>query len=181
MGFLSRAVGQRIARTLDEIAQTPEGQAAIERQERFMNLAEAAREVAGSGLGDDEACADLRGRLPEDADVAPRAIEHLGALRTSYLDDRAYRLLTAFEYLASLDPERDPIMNTDLATSIVREYRAVTRGGRSPDSDPTCRSAARMLRACPLSTSLCLNTSGSEVPGAQARVCRRCDRTGRLH
>ena len=32
---------------------------------------------------------------PEDPEAARDAIEHLAALRTSYVDDRAYRLLTA--------------------------------------------------------------------------------------
>jgi len=95
MGFLGRAVGRRIAKALDDAAHTHEGKAAIERGERRMALARTAREIAGSGLDDDAACAELRERLPGDPEPARDAIEHLGALRTSYLDDRAYRLFTA--------------------------------------------------------------------------------------
>jgi len=204
VGFLSRAVGRRITRTLDRVVETPEGQAAIERQRRVIDLARTAVEVAGSGLEDGEACAELRRRLPQAPEIERGAIQHLGALRTSYLDDRAFRLLTAavggtpvrpidpavqeqflaearlgrmsltaaFEHLASLEPRlRDeavgparnprtggsrltvgrseprvvgpwadsphPIVNTDLAAGVVREYAAVTGGGRNPDTDPT--------------------------------------------
>jgi hypothetical protein len=95
MGFLGRVIGRRITKALDDVAQTPEGREAIERGHRQMAVAESAREVAGTGLDDDAACAELRRRLPEDLQAARGAINHLAALRTSYLDDRAYRLLTA--------------------------------------------------------------------------------------
>jgi hypothetical protein len=200
MGFITRALGRRITNAIDEAASTPEGQAAMERGRRQMELAQVARQIAGSGVDDQAACSELRDWLPDDQG----AIKHLGAPRTSYLDDRAYRLLTAavdgtpvrpidpavfeqfsaearlgrmslsnaFAYLVSLEPrladeqarraeerhtrrngfsvgrsEPDivgawaesphPVLNTDLAAGVVREYSAVTRGGRIPGDDTT--------------------------------------------
>jgi hypothetical protein len=95
MGFITRALGRRITKAIDEAASTPEGQAAIERGGRQMEFVEIVRQIAGGGLDNEAACSDLRGRLPEDPEVAQGAINHFGALRTSYIDDRAYRLLTA--------------------------------------------------------------------------------------
>lgn len=204
MRFIGRAVGRRIAKAVDDAAQTPEGKAAMEREERRRALVQTARQSAGSGLDDDAACAELRTRLPRDPESVRDAIEHLAELRTSYLDDRAYRLLTAavddspvrpidpavreqflaeaqlgrmsltdaFAHLVSLEPrlhdlaERrsqdpapkrsgfsisrpeprlvgpladspHPILNADLARSVVVEYLAVTRDGREPDRDLT--------------------------------------------
>jgi hypothetical protein len=203
MGYLGRAIGRRITKKLDDFAQTPEGQAALARNERKMAMAKTAREIAGAG-GDDEATrAQLREQFSDDLEPVRDAIEHLAALRTSYLDDRAYRLLTAavsdtpvrpidpavrdqfeaearlgrmslndaFTYLVSLEPRlgdlpaqrqaqppqkrrrwRDdpearlvgawtdsqhPIINTDLARTVVLEYLGVTRNGRMPTDDPT--------------------------------------------
>jgi hypothetical protein len=204
MGFITRALGRRITKALDEAASTPEGQAAIERDRRQMEFVEIVRQIAGSGLDDEAACSEVRNQLPEDPEVAQGAIKHFGELRTSYLDDRAYRLLTAavdappvrpidpnvadqfaaearlgrmslsdaFAYLVSLEPrladeparraeERQtrrsgfsvgrsepelvgawaesphPVLNTDLAAAVVREYSAVTRGGRVPRDEST--------------------------------------------
>jgi CheY-like chemotaxis protein len=95
MGFITRSIGRRITKALDDVARTPEGKAALERVQGQMALADIALEIAGSGLDDSSACAELRKRLSEHPRAAGDAIEHLGALRTSYLDDRAYRLLTA--------------------------------------------------------------------------------------
>ena len=95
MGFTGRVLGRRITKALDEMAESPEGQAVLEHDRRKMELSNAVRQIAGTALDDDAACAELRGYLPEDPHTARYAIEHLGALRTSYLDDRAYRLLTA--------------------------------------------------------------------------------------
>src|ERR1700722_57681 len=95
MGFVTRAIGRHVRKTLDELAQTPEVKAALERTEHGMALAAVAQEMAASGLDDDAACAELRERLAEHPRAAGDAIEQLGGLRTSYLDDRAYRLLTA--------------------------------------------------------------------------------------
>lgn len=95
MGFIARAVGRRVAKAIDDVQQTPEGRAAMERGERRMALVQVATQLAGSGLDDDAACAQLRARLPDDPELVRDGIKHLGALRTSYLDDRAYRLLTA--------------------------------------------------------------------------------------
>ena len=192
MGFITRSIGRRITKALDDVARTPEGKAALERVQGQMALADIALEIAGSGLDDSSACAELRKRLSEHPRAAGDAIEHLGALRTSYLDDRAYRLLTAavddgavrpidpavrgqflaeaklgrlplkdgFEYLASLEPRlhdlpprrladlrqkpsgftssrsepglvgawaesSHPVLNTDLAASVVKTYLAV--------------------------------------------------------
>ncbi|HXO10605.1 MAG TPA: hypothetical protein VN880_21350 [Solirubrobacteraceae bacterium] len=95
MGFIARAVGRRVAKVIDDVQQTPEGRAAIERGERRVALVQVAAQMAGSGLDDDAACAALRVRLPHDRELVRDGINYLGALRISYLDDRAYRLLTA--------------------------------------------------------------------------------------
>jgi hypothetical protein len=205
VGFLTKAIGRRVTRALDEFSHTPDGQAAIERNERRMAVARMTREVAGGGLDDNAALAELRERLPQDSEASRGAIDHLAARRTSYLDDRAYRLLIAavtdtaigpidpavsdqflaeavlgrmslaeaFEHLAELEPRlrdvpvreqerrwgrcgwsfrraepelvgawaetRHPILNTDLAAAVVREYRLVTGQGRvrAVDNDPT--------------------------------------------
>jgi len=154
VGFLSRAVGRRITRTLDRAVETPEGQAAIERQRRVIDLARTAVQVAGSGLEDGEACAELRRRLPQAPEVERGAIQHLGTLRTSYLDDRlrdeavrparnprtgGSRLTVGRSEPRVVGPWAEsphPIVNTDLAAGVVREYAAVTGGGRDPDTDP---------------------------------------------
>jgi hypothetical protein len=95
MGFLTRALGKRITKTLDEFAQTPEGKATLERNDRKRALAEMATEIAGTGADDESACAMLRERLPDDPEPARDAIKYLAVLRTSYLDDRAFRLLSS--------------------------------------------------------------------------------------
>jgi hypothetical protein len=95
MRFIGRAVGKRIAKALDDAAQTPEGKAATERGARRRALVQTAHEIAESGVDDDAACAELCARLPRDPEAVRDAIEHLAALRTSYVDDRAFRLLTA--------------------------------------------------------------------------------------
>lgn len=190
--------------SLDEWSSPPEGQTAMERGRRQMGLAQVGRQIAGSDLDDEGACAKLREQIDEDRESANGAIKHFEALRTSYLDDRAHRLLTAavdgtsvrpidpalieqfsaeaelgrrslsdaFAYLVSLEPRlaEEParraaerqhkrsgfsvgrsepelvgawaesphlVLNTDLAAAIVREYTAVTRGGRVHDNDPT--------------------------------------------
>lgn len=95
MGFIGRAVGRRIAKALDHAMQTPEGKAALQCGARRTALVRTAEEIAESGVEDDVACAGLRARLPEDPEAVGDAIEHLAALGTSYVDDRACRLLTA--------------------------------------------------------------------------------------
>jgi hypothetical protein len=204
MGFITRSIGRRITKALDDVAQTPEGKAALERVQGRMALVGIALEIAGSGLEESAACAELRKRLSEHPRSAGDAIEHLGGLRTTYLYDRAYRLLTAavddravrtidpavrdqflaeaklgrlplmdgFEYLASLEPRLrelpprpladlrqkrsgftsgpseprlvgawaespHPVLNTDLAASVVMTYLAVKGGGRDVDHDAT--------------------------------------------
>jgi hypothetical protein len=205
MGFLTRAIGRRLRKRLLDFAATPEGQAAIERSRRTRSLVETTCQIAGSDLDDESACSRLREQLPQDPEAVRRAIEELGNVRTAYLDDRAYRLLTAavddapvrpidpsvrslfleearlgrmsldeaFEYLASLEPRlreletrrmerprvkqgwsrgRDEsefglvgrfaesphdLVKTDLAWSVVREYRAVRRHGGTADLGAT--------------------------------------------
>ncbi len=95
MGFITRAIGRQIKKSLDKASATPEGRAAMERAPRLMALVTDTQEMAGSGLDDEVACATLRGRLPEDPELVEEAIAHLAKIRTNYLDDRAYRLLTA--------------------------------------------------------------------------------------
>lgn len=95
MGFLERAFGRRIRQELDEQARDRSGRRARSRARRQMVVTETARALAAGDLDDAAACAKLRARLPRDRRVARDAIEDLGERRTSYLDDRAYRLLTA--------------------------------------------------------------------------------------
>jgi hypothetical protein len=95
MGFITRAIGRRIQKSLLESAQTPEGQAAIERGRRRWLVMETARTIAGRELDDQAALVELGEVLPGDQDSAREAIVELAEHRNSYLDDRAYRLLTA--------------------------------------------------------------------------------------
>lgn len=205
MGFFTRAIGRRMRKRLAEIAATPEGQAAIQQSRRVADLLERARGLAGSDLNDETACQALRKQLSSDEEPARLAIEKLGKLRDNYLDDRAYRLLTAavegtpvrpidpavrdlfqaearlgrmslndaFEYLASIEPRlhevirrrlegpppkqgwsvkkeeseldlvgrfaenSNPLVNSELAASVVRQYIAARRRGVSTSDDPT--------------------------------------------
>lgn len=126
MGFITRALGRRITNAIDEAASTPEGQAAIERVRRQMELAQAAQKIAGSGLDDQAACEDVRIRVVDDPVAAQDAIKHLAALRTSYLDDRAYRLLTAAvdgTHVRPIDP------------NVSEQFSAEARLGRMSLSD----------------------------------------------
>jgi hypothetical protein len=116
MRFMLRAVGRRIAKHADDFAQTPEGEAAIELHLRTMQLADTSREVAGTASDDAAASAELQTRLPEDPDAIRGAVDHLGALRTSYLDDRAYRLLTAAVQGTPVRP-----IDPDVAEQFVQE------------------------------------------------------------
>lgn len=95
MGFITRAVGRQLKKKVDTAAATPEVQAAIERVQRSMALWTTAVELAGSALDDEGACAELRALLPDEPDTKRDAIAHLSNSRTSYRNDRAYRLLTA--------------------------------------------------------------------------------------
>jgi hypothetical protein len=69
-----------------------------------MALADAARAIAGRIPDDVPACAALGESLPEESEVIGGAIQHLAALRTNYLNDRAYRLLTATVNQAPVRP-----------------------------------------------------------------------------
>lgn len=211
MGILGRTIGVRMAQRLDEWEARPDVQRMLERRQAAWELADMARAAAGTGATDEEACGALGERLPEDHCLVALATRDLAAERTSYLDDRAYRLLTAaalpgpvrpidphvrglfeaeralgrrslteaFETLAALEPrlrdevarewescaawtrtahdgapppnERgrrptltgmyaggtDPLLHSELASVVTREYAIVTRGGRLPDPDPT--------------------------------------------
>jgi len=95
MGFLERALGQRIRRELDEQARDRSGRRQRTRARRQLVLTETARALAASDRDDPTASARLRSHLPRDRTVARDAIDDLAERRTSYLDDRAYRLLTA--------------------------------------------------------------------------------------
>jgi hypothetical protein len=95
MGFITRAIGRRIQKSLLESAQTPEGRAAIERGRRRRLMMETARTIAGRELDDQAALVELGEALPGDQDSAREAIIDLAKLRNNSLDDRAYGLLTA--------------------------------------------------------------------------------------
>jgi hypothetical protein len=94
MGFITRTIGRRIQKSLLESAQTPEGQAAIERGRRRWLVMKTARTIAGRDLDDQASLVELGEVLPGDQDSAREAIIELAKLRNNYLDDRAYRLLT---------------------------------------------------------------------------------------
>jgi hypothetical protein len=94
MGF-GKALGRRIDEAFEEARQDPEVQARRERGERIMAVTQAAREVASSDLDDASACTALRERLPHDEDAIRAAADRLRGIRTEYLVDRVYRLLSA--------------------------------------------------------------------------------------
>jgi hypothetical protein len=91
VGFIGRAIGRKITKVVEEFASTPEGKAALERNEGTMAAARVAKELAGSDQDDSSACAELRLRMQDGPEAARDAAEHLRGLRTSYLQDRAYR------------------------------------------------------------------------------------------
>jgi hypothetical protein len=182
----------------------------LERRAAVNEIAGVARAAAETCAPDDEACAALGERLPADQSLVAEATHDLGAGRASYLDDRAYRLLSAaavsepvrpidphvrelfeaerelgrsslteaFERLVALEPRlrkeafaiwesreqwtraaregrraprqprrptltgidaegADPLLHTDLASTVAHEYAIATRGGERADEDPT--------------------------------------------
>lgn len=203
MGFISRAIGRRVGKSIDQWASTPERQAAVQQSRRVTDFIRAVQRIAGSDLDDESACAKVREQLPDDRELVDSAVRVLETSRTSFLTDRAYRLLMsavdgtpvrpidpgvfdqfsaegelgrlslsdAFAHLLSLEPRiadelarqnesrgdgkphfkagsnwelygpsgesQHPVLNTDLAADVIREYVAVTKGGRLADTDPT--------------------------------------------
>lgn len=75
--------------------ETPEGRLATQQGLGQMAFSEDVRRLAGSSLDDAAATAQLRECVSEDAELARRMVSPLAGSRTSYLDDREYRLLTA--------------------------------------------------------------------------------------
>jgi hypothetical protein len=94
MGILGRRIGVRMP-CLEEWEARPEVRRMREHCEAVSALVEAALAVAASDVTDDQACASLRDRLPPDDRIVADATSDLAAERTTYLDDRAYRLLIA--------------------------------------------------------------------------------------
>jgi hypothetical protein len=103
MGRVARAIEGRIARAFerriharaDRVFLDPASRAGWERHQRAMDLAEVAEDAAASGLTDNEARDRLGTELPSDREAIDQTIAHLASQRTSYLMDRAFRLLTA--------------------------------------------------------------------------------------
>jgi hypothetical protein len=104
MGILGRRIGVRMAQCLEEWQSRPEVRRMLEREEAAWELADAARAAAGTGAADEEACAALRRRLPPDHGLVATAMNDLARDRTGYLNDRAYRLLTAAAVPAPVRP-----------------------------------------------------------------------------
>lgn len=83
----------------------PAVQAQMERSERVSPAQRAARELAYSSLDDEAAKDALAERLKADAEVLKEATIHLARRRDDYINDRAYRLLSA----AAVDTAVQPI------------------------------------------------------------------------
>jgi hypothetical protein len=98
VAFLGRKIGVRFSTCLEE------QRAWEERELAVADLACALRAVAGTGDSDEAACAAVRQCLPEDRSLIVSTARRLGADRTSYLNDRAYRLLTATVAAAPVRP-----------------------------------------------------------------------------
>jgi hypothetical protein len=152
MGFLLRAVGRKITKALNEAAQTPEGQAVLERAKRERAVQRIVDQLAASGLDDETACAQLRERLPGDREASLNdAYAYLLSLqpRLSELPARERPDPSAkgwsfsrggrspFEFVGPAAESHHAVLNTDLAVNIVSEYTRATRVGRLPDADPT--------------------------------------------
>jgi hypothetical protein len=97
-GQLGKAVMKRIEAM-------PAVQAEKERQERIWPTRRAAMDAAYGSLDDEAAKLSLRGRLEADSKVLKEATIVLARHRDDYIDDRAYRLLSA----ASADTAVQPI------------------------------------------------------------------------
>ena len=80
---------------VDEAMRNPEIRAQIEQQHRAMDVAQLAIRAARGSAQDHDACDGLADQLAADPLTVNQAVDHLAALRTDYLGDRAFRLLTA--------------------------------------------------------------------------------------
>lgn len=126
MGFITRAVGRRVLKSAERWTSTPEAQDAIDRSRHVNDFLRTVKRTAGSDLDDEHACMTLRGQLPGDRELVDSAIKILGSSRTSYLDDRAFRLLTS-----AVDGR--PVRPIDPAVS--EQFSAEQRLGRMSLSD----------------------------------------------
>ncbi len=87
--------GQWLDKSIGSLLERPEVQASVERGQRLIAIAEQARKIARSDIDDTAACDRLTESLPDDRELARGVVELLAVGRTSYVDDRAYRLLCA--------------------------------------------------------------------------------------
>jgi hypothetical protein len=94
MGILGRRIGVRMP-CLEEWEARPEVRRMREHCEGVAALVDAALAAAASDATDAQACTSLREWLPPDGRIVADATSDLAAERTTYLDDRAYRLLIA--------------------------------------------------------------------------------------
>jgi hypothetical protein len=88
-----------------------------------MDLADMAEDAAASGATDSEARDRLAPQLPSDREVIDQTVAHLSSLRSSYLMDRAFRLLTAARDQDEVRPI-DPLVRD--------QFLAQARIGRLP-------------------------------------------------
>ncbi|MGO9900563.1 MAG: hypothetical protein ACLP0J_12880 [Solirubrobacteraceae bacterium] len=87
--------GQWLDKSINAFFERPDVQASVERGQRLTDVAEQAREIARSDIDDTTACDQLSKSLPDDRELARDVVELLAERRTSYVEDRAYRLLCA--------------------------------------------------------------------------------------
>jgi hypothetical protein len=162
MGRIARAIERRIHARADRVFQDPAARADWERHQRAMDLADVAEDAASSGVTDSEARDRVAAQLPSDREVIDETVAHLTSLRTSYLMDRAFRLLTAAR-------DRDEVRPID---PLVRDqFLAEARLGRLPLEE----AFAELLRQEPR---LGAHTAGTEEPDEKLNRIRKAGLVG---
>ncbi len=133
--------GQWLDKSIGALLERPEAQASVERGQRLIAIAEQARKIARSDIDDTAACDRLTESLPDDRELARGVVELLAVGRTSYVDDRVYRLLCASLdgcHVRRIGPGvREQFLDTDLAEEVVSEHRAAIGEGQGADDQPS--------------------------------------------
>jgi len=106
--WFENVTGQWLDKSVNAVLDRPEFKTRVERGKRLIQIADQAREIARSAADDSIARDRLTEILPDDRELVGGAIELLARGRTSYVEDRAYRLLCASSdgrQVSPIDPD----------------------------------------------------------------------------